>query len=105
MYFFEKNDEVDDCDEDGNEAAVQMKWLESTLEKYSKKGGDHMVYIMGHVPPIDDDGSKLYKKKCYKKYFNLLGKYGDIIAGHFTGHTNSKLQNRKGRKNFFRKIR
>jgi predicted methyltransferase len=64
-----------------------------------------MVYIMGHVPPIDDDGSKLYKKKCYKKYFNLLGKYGDIIAGHFTGHTNSKLQNRKGRKNFFRKIR
>lgn len=88
MYFFEKNDDVSDCSSSSSPAAVQMKWLELVLKKYQHKNGDHQVYIMGHVPPIDDDGSKLYKSACFSQYMDLLGKYGSVISGHFTGHTN-----------------
>lgn len=91
MYFFEKNDDVSDCSSSSSPAAVQMKWLELVLKKYQHKNGDHQVYIMGHVPPIDDDGSKLYKSACFSQYMDLLGKYGSVISGHFTGHTNGKL--------------
>ena len=90
MYFFEKNDAAGDCDDSSSSAAIQMKWLESTLKSYQSKGGDHQVYIMSHVPPINDDGSSLYKSKCYSSYLNLLGEYSSVIAGHFTGHTNGK---------------
>ncbi|KAI8646879.1 Metallo-dependent phosphatase-like protein [Parasitella parasitica] len=92
MYFFEKNDEVDDCDSSSSAATIQMKWLTHVLQLYSKKK-DHQLYLMGHVPPIDDDGSKLYKDKCYKEYMKLLGKYGSTISGHFTGHTNDDSLN------------
>lgn len=91
MYFFEKNDDVSDCSSSSSPAAVQMKWLELVLKKYQNKKGDHQVYIMGHVPPIDDDGSKLYKSSCFSQYMNLLGDYGSVISGHFTGHTNGKF--------------
>lgn len=93
MYFFEKNDGVKDCSSSSSPAATQMKWLESTLKTYSAKDG-HQVYLMGHVPPIDEDGEALYKDSCYDQYFKLLGKYGNVIAGHFTGHTNSKFHTR-----------
>ncbi|GAA5813317.1 hypothetical protein MFLAVUS_006794 [Mucor flavus] len=89
MYFFKKNDEVSDCSSSTSPGAIQMKWLERNLKFYQKKGNNHQVYLMGHVPPIDDDGSKLYKSKCYSQYLNLLGKYGSVISGHFTGHTNN----------------
>ncbi|CEP18215.1 hypothetical protein [Parasitella parasitica] len=79
MYFFEKNDEVDDCDSSSSAAAIQMKWLTKILQLYSKKKG-HQLYLMGHVPPIDDDGSKLYKDQCYKQYMKLLGQYGSTIS-------------------------
>ncbi|KAI8078979.1 Metallo-dependent phosphatase-like protein [Gilbertella persicaria] len=88
MYFFEKNNEASDCDKSDSPGAIQLKWLEKTLKSFSEKDG-HQAYIMSHVPPIDDDGSKLYKSTCYKQYFNLLGKYSGVIAGHFTGHTNN----------------
>lgn len=90
MYFYEKNDKVEDCDSSSSAGGVQMKWLESTLKSFQDKKGSHKVYLMGHVPPIDDDGSKLYKDSCYTQYMNLLGEYGSVISGHFTGHTNSK---------------
>lgn len=89
MYFFVKNDEVSDCGSSSSAGAIQMKWLERNLKQYQKKK-NHQVYIMGHVPPIDDDGSALYKSECYSQYLSLLGKYGSVISGHFTGHTNSK---------------
>jgi hypothetical protein len=92
MYFYEKNDEVSDCDSSSSAGAVQLKWLEGVLQKYQKKSGNHQVYMMSHVPPIDDDGSKLYKSSCYKQYMNLLGEYGSVISGHFTGHTNSEYK-------------
>lgn len=89
MYFFKKDD-ASDCDKEDSPGTIQLKWLESTLDYYAQKDGNHQVYLMGHVPPVDDDGSKLFKDKCYSKYIDLLGKYSKIIAGHFTGHTNSK---------------
>ncbi|KAL7313639.1 hypothetical protein PS15m_007362 [Mucor circinelloides] len=88
MYFYEKNDDVADCSSSSSAAAIEMKWLSYVLKHYSKKKG-HQLYLMGHVPPIDDDGSKLYKSNCYTQYMNLLGKYGSTISGHFTGHTNN----------------
>ncbi|CEG77435.1 hypothetical protein RMATCC62417_12186 [Rhizopus microsporus] len=88
MYFFKKDD-ASDCDKEGSPGTIQLKWLESTLDHYARKDGNHQVYLMGHVPPVDDDGSKLFKDKCYSKYIDLLGKHSKIIAGHFTGHTNN----------------
>ncbi|KAI8991070.1 Metallo-dependent phosphatase-like protein [Mycotypha africana] len=88
MYFFHKNDEVDDCDSSSSPGAIQLRWFERMLKQYSKKKG-HSVYVMGHIPPADDEGEKLYKDACYSKYINLLGKYGNTIVGHFTGHTNN----------------
>ncbi|KAI8983025.1 Metallo-dependent phosphatase-like protein [Pilobolus umbonatus] len=89
MYFFEKNDDVSDCDSSSSPGNIQMKWLEGKLKNLAKKKGAHQAYIIGHIPPIDDDGSRLYKDECYKRYFNLLGKYSNVISGHFTGHTNN----------------
>ncbi|KAI7898291.1 Metallo-dependent phosphatase-like protein [Cokeromyces recurvatus] len=88
MYFFDKNNDVDDCDSPNSPGAIQMRWLENQLEALEKKKGKQQAYIMGHVPPIDDNGSRIYKSACYDQYFSLLGKHGSVIAGHFTGHTN-----------------
>jgi hypothetical protein len=90
MYFFDKNSDVSDCSTSSSPAAIQMKWLEGVLKHYQSKGGDHQVYMMSHVPPLDDGGSELYKSSCHSQYLNLLGEYGSVIAGHFNGHTNSK---------------
>lgn len=90
MYFFEKNDGVEDCSSSSSPASIQIKWLENVLKSYAGKK-DHKLYLMGHVPPIDEDGNSLYKDTCYSQYFDLIGKYGDTIVGHFSGHTNSKF--------------
>lgn len=89
MFFFNGNSAVSDCSSSSSPGAVEMQWLTSQLQYYSKQAG-HQVYIMSHVPPIDDDGSQLYLSSCYKQYVNLLGQYGSTIVGHFNGHTNSK---------------
>lgn len=89
MYFFNKNSDVSDCSSSSSPGAIQMQWLQSNLQYYKSQAG-HQVYLMSHVPPIDDDGSELYLSSCYSQYLNLLGQYGSIIAGHFNGHTNSK---------------
>ncbi|KAG0192294.1 Endopolyphosphatase [Apophysomyces sp. BC1034] len=86
MLFFHKNDVVKDCDKKKSPGAVQLVWLENILEQSRQSGSK--VYILSHVPPNDDSDSRLYKKACYSMYYDLLGKYGDTIAGHFTGHTN-----------------
>lgn len=89
MYFYEKNKAVSDCGNSTSAAAIQMKWLERNL-KYYKKKKHHQVYIITHIPPIDA-GSATYKPECHSQYLNLLGNYGSIISGHFTGHTDSKF--------------
>ncbi|KAI8342778.1 Metallo-dependent phosphatase-like protein [Chlamydoabsidia padenii] len=89
MFFFKKNDAVKGCDKSGSPGGDQIKWIKKSLE--AAKKDNVMVYVMGHVPPNDDDGSALFTSACYDQYYNLLGEYGDIIAGHFTGHTNNDM--------------
>ncbi|CAO3633914.1 unnamed protein product [Cunninghamella blakesleeana] len=89
MYFFEKNDKVEDCDEKNSPGAKELTWMQQSLEAAKKQ--KKKVFIMSHVPPSDDDGSSLYKSTCHKKYIQLIGQYGSVIAGHFTGHTNNDM--------------
>ncbi|KAI9259300.1 Metallo-dependent phosphatase-like protein [Sporodiniella umbellata] len=89
MYFFKKDDDASDCDQKDSPGRDQLRWLEAALKHYEHKSHAHQVYLMGHVPPVDDDGSRLFKKACYTQYVHLLGQYSHLIAGHFTGHTNN----------------
>ncbi|CAO3594946.1 unnamed protein product [Absidia cylindrospora] len=88
MFFFKKNIAISTCDQMDSPGSIQMVWIKEKLELAKKD--NMMVYIMGHVPPNDDDGELLFTASCHSQYYQLLGEYGDIIAGHFTGHTNSK---------------
>ncbi|KAI8340845.1 Metallo-dependent phosphatase-like protein [Chlamydoabsidia padenii] len=89
MFFFNKNMAVQGCDRKDSPGAIQMAWIKEKLELAKKD--KVMVYIMGHVPPYHDDGSPLFTPSCLSQYFHLIGMYGDIIAGHFTGHTNNDV--------------
>ncbi|KAI8369581.1 Metallo-dependent phosphatase-like protein [Radiomyces spectabilis] len=82
MFFYKKNDDVPDCDEKNGPGAVHLSWLEDALKDTKKSGSK--AYLIGHVPPNDDDDEKIFKDKCHSKYINLLGKYSDVITGHFT---------------------
>lgn len=88
MYFFNKNDKVHDCDHKNSPGAKELTWMKQSLESAKKE--NKKVYIMGHVPPNDDNNSLLFRSACHQQYVQLIGQYGSVIAGHFTGHTNSK---------------
>ncbi|OAD79830.1 secreted endopolyphosphatase [Phycomyces blakesleeanus NRRL 1555(-)] len=89
MYFFSKNSEAKNCNTAGTSGALQITWMKKVLDAARTKKTS--VYVVGHVPPNDDDASELYKSSCHELYIDLLGSYGDVIAGHFTGHTNSDM--------------
>jgi hypothetical protein len=91
MYFFKETVNVVDCDDSSSPGAIEMQWFENTLKQYQRKQSGHQVYVMGHISPIGDDGLPLYTSACYSQYLNLLGEYGSVISGHFTGHTNCKI--------------
>ncbi|ORX46710.1 hypothetical protein DM01DRAFT_1327449, partial [Hesseltinella vesiculosa] len=88
MFFFNKNDNVDDC-VSGSPGQIQMQWIQQQLT--AARNAKAQVYIIGHVPPNDDDGSLLFKNECHSQYLNLLGQFGDVVSGHFTGHTNDDV--------------
>lgn len=88
MYFYNEDPFVKDCNDTSSSGYTEMKWFENQLKSYKRRG--HQVYVMSHIPPISDEGHLFYMEACHKEYLNLLGKYGSIISGHFTGHTNSK---------------
>ncbi|KAI9305400.1 Metallo-dependent phosphatase-like protein [Cunninghamella echinulata] len=89
MYFYKKNSDVEDCDNSNSPGAKQLKWMKQSLEKAKKE--KKRVYVMGHIPPNDDDDSLLFRSECHEQYYKLIGQYGSIIAGHFTGHTNNDM--------------
>ncbi|KAI7871584.1 Metallo-dependent phosphatase-like protein [Spinellus fusiger] len=89
MYFFSSNKLAPDCDTASSPGAVQLTWLSNVLN--DARSQQESVYIVGHVPPNDDDGSKLYRDTCYDMYMEILGSFGDVISGHFTGHTNTDM--------------
>ncbi|RIA85156.1 Metallo-dependent phosphatase-like protein [Glomus cerebriforme] len=85
MYFSNSNDQIKDCNHENSPGAIQLKWIRYQLENARKE--KRKVFIAQHIPPLNSDGESFYHV-CYVKYVQLLGRYSDIISGHFTGHTN-----------------
>ncbi|KAF0342636.1 secreted endopolyphosphatase [Gigaspora margarita] len=85
MYFYTENPLVNDCNKRSSPGAKQLKWLKSQLKSARKEHRN--VYIMQHVPPLYIQGQEVYYPTCLHGYVQLIGKYSDIIYGHFTGHT------------------
>lgn len=76
MYFYKKNKLLEDCNITDSAGALQLEWLERELKNARQE--KRMVYISQHVPPMDDTS-------CFYSYVQLIGKYSDVICGHFTG--------------------
>ncbi|KAL0094594.1 secreted endopolyphosphatase [Phycomyces blakesleeanus] len=87
MYFFNKNIQKEDCDVPNSPGEVHIAWMKQVLK--NARTQHKMTYVLGHIPTNDDDGSIIFKPACHKMYIDVLGTYSDLIAGHFTGHTNS----------------
>ncbi|CAG8721422.1 7258_t:CDS:2, partial [Scutellospora calospora] len=73
MYFYFKNKEVSDCNVTNSPGAFQLKWLERELQ--SARDEKRRIYIAQH---------KSYFPECFDSYVQLLGKYSDVLRGHFT---------------------
>ncbi|CAG8439369.1 1380_t:CDS:2 [Dentiscutata heterogama] len=85
MYFYKKNKLLRDCDIMDSGGALQLKWLERELK--NARDERRKIYISQHVPPLEDTNEILYSPACFNAYVQLIGKYSDVICGHFTGHT------------------
>ncbi|CAB4396477.1 unnamed protein product [Rhizophagus irregularis] len=86
MYFYDSNDQIKDCNHKNSPGAIQLKWIENQLKSARKER--RKVFIAQHIPPLDSEGEPTFYHACYNKYVELLGKFSDVISGHFTGHTN-----------------
>ncbi|CAI2194249.1 5745_t:CDS:10, partial [Funneliformis geosporum] len=86
LYFYESNEQIKDCDHKKSPGAIQLKWIEYQLKNARKEG--RRIFIAQHVPPLDSDGEPSFLPKCQDKFVQLLGKFSDVISGHFSGHTN-----------------
>ncbi|KAI9297194.1 hypothetical protein K502DRAFT_288312, partial [Neoconidiobolus thromboides FSU 785] len=86
LIWYKRNSILKDCNEDSI-GYEQLIWLKQELNEAMNQ--NYKVYITGHVPPHKPNGKALYKKQCYKKYINLIGRYSLVINGYFHGHTNS----------------
>ena len=66
----------------------QLEWLESRLQA-ARQDGSYHVYIMGHIPPAVSQyqGSAMWEQLYATAYAELVGQYGDVLAGQFFGHT------------------
>ncbi|XP_060522463.1 acid sphingomyelinase-like phosphodiesterase 3b [Cylas formicarius] len=81
--------------ETDRDASEQWKWLETVLNKFEKSG--ETVYLVGHVPPGQDERQKSYFPPFHgaytdynnRKYIELVGNFSSIIAGQFFGHYHS----------------
>jgi hypothetical protein len=84
MWWFAANSAIGDCFGEGM-GDEQLEWVQSTLKDLSGK-----AILIGHVPPIFDQGI-LYSPECYIKFVRLLAQDGQgdkKILGTFFGHTN-----------------
>ncbi|CAG8603264.1 2564_t:CDS:2 [Cetraspora pellucida] len=89
MYFYKKNKLVSDCNITDSPGASQLEWLERELK--NARGERRKIYISQHVPPLDESNEESYFPACFYAYIQLLGKYSDVICGHFTGHTDQDM--------------
>ncbi|CAG8495112.1 2171_t:CDS:2, partial [Dentiscutata erythropus] len=89
MYFYPQNLQSPDCSVPNSPGEIQLKWFENELE--NAKHDNRKVYILQHVPPVNVTGFKQYNESCYNSYVDLLGRYHNIIYGHFTGKLHSSI--------------
>ncbi|KAI9495040.1 Metallo-dependent phosphatase-like protein [Zychaea mexicana] len=82
MYFYHKNDAVEDCDAFGTPAYEMIQWFEHELLK--ARAAHVRVYVMGHVPPT----TKHYRQSCLQEYVRVASQFPDVLKGHFFGHLN-----------------
>ncbi|CAG8660522.1 30208_t:CDS:2, partial [Racocetra persica] len=85
LYFYKKNKIAPDCNVTDGPGALQLEWFERELKSARHEG--RKIYISQHVSPLDDSNVVAYSPACFDAYVQLIGKYSDIICGHFTGHT------------------
>jgi len=88
LHWFVENPLAKDCD-GKSIGSAQLTWLEGVLK--TAKQNSQRVYLMGHVPPIDETTKKVYLPQCLKEYVNLSGKYADVIVSQFHGHTDCDI--------------
>ncbi|ORX59607.1 hypothetical protein DM01DRAFT_1189175 [Hesseltinella vesiculosa] len=90
MLFIMENELIStDCDVQDGPGAIHIDWLQRQLQ--DARTANVRVYLSVHVPPNSKRDRIFYKPVCYYKYFQLLGDYGDVILGHFSGHFNNDI--------------
>jgi len=70
----------------------QFSWLRSVLS--TAKEENKMVYVTGHIPPIQESfvysvGNKYWDAQYVLRYFDLVDEYQDVVAGNLFGHTHT----------------
>ncbi|KAI9000245.1 Metallo-dependent phosphatase-like protein, partial [Gaertneriomyces semiglobifer] len=86
MSLFDANKLAQECTISGSFGNKMLSWFEAELQEARRE--KKLVYVMGHIPPIDRGAKKLYKAGCYEQFVNLVGHYADVIEGQFFGHHN-----------------
>jgi sphingomyelin phosphodiesterase len=66
---------------DHEDPTGQLAWL--TTELSAAESNNEKVYIIGHIPPGDDTCESRYSRK----YFAIVQRFNQTIAGQFFGHT------------------
>jgi len=88
MHWFKSNPLAKDCD-GTSIGSAQFRWLREVLR--DARQNSQRVYLMGHVPPSDEFSKKQYLDQCWQEYVNLSGRFADVIAAQFHGHTNTDV--------------
>ncbi|KAJ3056022.1 Endopolyphosphatase [Rhizophlyctis rosea] len=86
MHLYKNNVLAADCNARKSAGTKMLKWFEKILKKARRDG--RKIYVIGHVPPHNDEGHHAYHLACYNDYIYTLGTHYEVIAGQFFGHTN-----------------
>ncbi|KAI8075071.1 Metallo-dependent phosphatase-like protein [Gongronella butleri] len=89
LFIMENKLVVEDCDDTNAPGAKHIAWLQAQLD--DARVNKVKVYLSVHVPPNSKRDRIFYKPVCYNAYYKLLGDYGDVILGQFSGHFNNDI--------------
>ncbi|KAJ3186181.1 Endopolyphosphatase [Gaertneriomyces sp. JEL0708] len=100
MYWFDSNDKVSDCSPFSNHGLpsnstnpgdTHLTWLQNYLDNLRSAG--QKAILVGHIPPADHDGHRLYSTHCYKWFIHISGEANDVILTQYYGHVNKDVIN------------
>jgi hypothetical protein len=66
-----------------------MEWFRSKLAGLRVE--NRQAVVIGHVPPVEYDGTPLYNQACLEQYKNIVVEYSDILISQYFGHVNKDL--------------